>query len=194
MAIRLSALRASHPSPPGRYLVLISVRGRVDHRATMWLEGLVQLIEKSSGLIGNRTRNLPACSIVPQPATLLCALTTTVRTSNRRAVVYFIEIWMGYSLNIEVNHITLNLHTVSGTGHAQCITVSRARRLTFPHPHRMELDNTELFKNEKQYLTVFITFRTKSVIVNERIIKAKLNSWAIFNYLDPLQYTHHCQH
>jgi hypothetical protein len=33
------------------------------------LEGLGQL-KKSNDLIGNRTRNLPACSIVPQPTTL----------------------------------------------------------------------------------------------------------------------------
>jgi hypothetical protein len=34
------------------------------------LEGLGQL-KKSSDLIGNRTDDLPACSIVPQPAALL---------------------------------------------------------------------------------------------------------------------------
>jgi hypothetical protein len=33
------------------------------------LEGLSKF-EKSNYLIGNRTRDLPACSIVPQPATL----------------------------------------------------------------------------------------------------------------------------
>jgi hypothetical protein len=35
----------------------------------MWLEGLGQ-IEKYSGFIGNRTRDLPACNIVFQPTTL----------------------------------------------------------------------------------------------------------------------------
>jgi hypothetical protein len=35
----------------------------------MRLERLGQL-KKSNDLIGNRTRDLPACSIVPQPATL----------------------------------------------------------------------------------------------------------------------------
>jgi hypothetical protein len=35
--------------------------------------GRIRSIEKSNDLIGNRTRDLPACSIVPQPTTLLCA-------------------------------------------------------------------------------------------------------------------------
>jgi hypothetical protein len=38
----------------------------------MRLEGLGQL-KKSNDLIEIRTRDLPACSIVPQPTTLLCA-------------------------------------------------------------------------------------------------------------------------
>jgi hypothetical protein len=32
--------------------------------------GRIRSIEKSNDLIGNRTRNLPACSRVPQPTTL----------------------------------------------------------------------------------------------------------------------------
>jgi hypothetical protein len=32
--------------------------------------GRIRSIEKSSDLIGNRTRDLPACSIVPQPTAL----------------------------------------------------------------------------------------------------------------------------
>jgi hypothetical protein len=65
MAVRLSALRAGSPLPPGRFLVLISVRG--------WLhngDGRIRSVEKSSDLIANRTRNLPACSVVTQPTTL----------------------------------------------------------------------------------------------------------------------------
>jgi hypothetical protein len=66
MAVRLSALRPGRPLPPGRSLVLISVRGCVDARAIVRLEGLGQLKYP----IGNRTCDLPSCSIMPQPTTL----------------------------------------------------------------------------------------------------------------------------
>jgi hypothetical protein len=46
---------------PGRFLVLISVRGRVDLRAIVWLKGLGKFEN------GMQSRDLPACSIVPQP-------------------------------------------------------------------------------------------------------------------------------
>jgi hypothetical protein len=69
MAVRLSAPRAGRPLPPGRFLVLISVRGRVDPRAILRLEGLGQL-KNTMNSFGNRTHDLPACSIVPQPTTL----------------------------------------------------------------------------------------------------------------------------
>jgi hypothetical protein len=66
--MRLSALHAGRSLPPGRFLVLISDSGWVDSRA-----GRIRWTVKSSELIGNRTRDLPACSIVPQTTTLPCA-------------------------------------------------------------------------------------------------------------------------
>jgi hypothetical protein len=42
-------------------------------RVIVQLEGLGQLKKKSSTLIGNGTRDLPSCSIVSQPTTLLPA-------------------------------------------------------------------------------------------------------------------------
>jgi hypothetical protein len=52
--VRLSALRAGFPLPPGRFLVLISVRVWVDPRAIVWLER-IRSTEISNNLIKNQT-------------------------------------------------------------------------------------------------------------------------------------------
>jgi hypothetical protein len=69
MAVRLLALRTGRPSPPGRFLVLISVRAWVDPRAIVRLEGLDKLKNPvtSSGMKPATSRLV---SIVPQPTTL----------------------------------------------------------------------------------------------------------------------------
>jgi hypothetical protein len=61
MAVNLSVLSAGRPLPPGRFLVLISLRGWVDPSAA----GSIRAIKKFNDLIGNQTCDIPACSIVP---------------------------------------------------------------------------------------------------------------------------------
>jgi hypothetical protein len=69
MAVRLSALHVGCPLFPGRFLVLISVRGWVD--PTVSAAGKFRSTENSNDLIGNWTHVLLACSTVPQPIMLL---------------------------------------------------------------------------------------------------------------------------
>jgi hypothetical protein len=56
--------------PQKKFLVLISVRGWVDPRGIVRLEGLGKLKKKKSTSSGLRTGDIPACSIVPQATTL----------------------------------------------------------------------------------------------------------------------------
>jgi hypothetical protein len=58
MAVRLSALPACRILPPGRFLVLILLEA-----------SRIRSVEKADDLIGNRTRDLPACNVVSQPST-----------------------------------------------------------------------------------------------------------------------------
>jgi hypothetical protein len=63
--------------PLERFLVFISARGWVDPRAVVWLQGLGQS-KRRIHLIGTRTGDLPACSIVPRPTTLQFQLSRKV--------------------------------------------------------------------------------------------------------------------
>jgi hypothetical protein len=56
----------------------------------MRLEGLGKL-KRSNDLIGNGNRGLPACCIVPQPATLLSAK----NTGSRKRVIFQLWGWEG---------------------------------------------------------------------------------------------------
>jgi hypothetical protein len=70
MAVRLSDLRARRsPFTPRKIAgthFCYRLSGFEGHSAA----GRIRLIEKSNDLIGNRTRDLPARSVVPQPTTL----------------------------------------------------------------------------------------------------------------------------
>jgi hypothetical protein len=74
MAVKLSALRACRPLPPpptpGIFLVLSHFSQTPSRPKGRSAAERISTIEKSNDLIGNRTRDLPACIKVPQPATL----------------------------------------------------------------------------------------------------------------------------
>jgi hypothetical protein len=57
---------ALYPHEDSRYSFLLEAESTPGHSAA----GEIRSIEKSNDLIGNRTRDLPACGIVPQPTTL----------------------------------------------------------------------------------------------------------------------------
>jgi hypothetical protein len=65
MAVRLSALRAGSPLPAGRFLVLNSVK-RLSRPQGPSSAGRIRLVELPNDLIGNRSRDLTACSTVSQ--------------------------------------------------------------------------------------------------------------------------------
>jgi hypothetical protein len=60
-----SLTRRSRITSPKHFRVLISVRGWVNTRPIVMLEGLGKL-KKCNDIIGNRTLDLPSCSVVPQ--------------------------------------------------------------------------------------------------------------------------------
>jgi hypothetical protein len=68
MAVNLSALRAGRPLPPGRFLLLISVRDSVNLRAEAQLEELWQFITKFNDFIAQKNCNIFSQSIMLQPS------------------------------------------------------------------------------------------------------------------------------
>lgn len=72
LPVSLLVLRAGRALPPRGFLVPTFVKGCVNPRPKVRLEGLSNL-KKSSGLIVNQTRVPPVCSTVHQRTTLLLA-------------------------------------------------------------------------------------------------------------------------
>jgi hypothetical protein len=78
---RLSALRAGRFLLPEKFLAIISLRGWVDPKAIVRLEGFGKLKKSTSS--GTRTGDLPDSSTVPQPTTLSRATIQWVPGVNR---------------------------------------------------------------------------------------------------------------
>jgi hypothetical protein len=98
MAVRLSTLRAGRPLPQSRFLILISVRGWIDPRVIVRLEGLGELknLMTSSGI-------QHACSIMPQSTTLPRAPLNSWWMSQEEFVAYFTVLFTDRPMKITNN-------------------------------------------------------------------------------------------
>jgi hypothetical protein len=79
----VSLTRRPRFTSQGIFLILISIWGWVNPRAIVRPKGLDTLTKKSSGLIGIRTCDLPACNIAPQLAVLPRALPCVIISSEK---------------------------------------------------------------------------------------------------------------
>jgi hypothetical protein len=84
--VRLSALRTGRLYPQEIFLVFISVRGWVDPRGHSAARRIMSM-KNSNDTIGNRTRDLPTCSAVPQPTAPPLVLISVRDWDNPKATV-----------------------------------------------------------------------------------------------------------
>jgi hypothetical protein len=124
MTVRLSALRAGHPLP-SRKIPATHFCYRLSRPEGHNAARKIRLIEKFSDLIGNRTRDLPVCSIVPQSINYrrrdLCkdsdtVTNLTIKSSLNFHSVVFMKVWQVLQVFSLLDYLTL-------------ISVSRLRRI-----------------------------------------------------------------
>jgi hypothetical protein len=70
MAVRLPTLRAGRPTFAPRKIPGTHICHRLNRLQGHSVAGRIRSIEKSNVLIINRTRDIQACSVVPQPIAL----------------------------------------------------------------------------------------------------------------------------
>jgi hypothetical protein len=134
MSVSLSALQAGRPPFTPRNIRGIHFCYRLNRSQGHSTDRTTRSIEKSNNLIGNRTRYLSACSIVPQPTTLPRALRSSKHSFR------FLEIISGPAnianlnptLGIESAHTPSIAEPSKGTPYFQ--TQMWDRYFSFPWP------------------------------------------------------------
>jgi hypothetical protein len=131
MTVRLSALRAGHTLPPGRFLVLISVRGWVEPRATVRLEGL-----------GHLKNPLPSSRIEPAKLStqLFCFpvdwFTDFVIPQNKPFQLSWIHWWMCF-LTLNTRYSWWTLRTLINSNILQASFPLVRPVISFPLAHKL---------------------------------------------------------
>jgi hypothetical protein len=135
MTLRLSDLRAGKEG--FWYLFLLDAESPRGHSEA----GRIRSIEKSDDLIGTRTRDLPAYSIVPQPTTSMLPRTPRVQTVSvisglKMLKKQGVRLWPGFKCCVLPNMAThLPVHNFLSIYHCQLLN----KRICYKNLHSYKI-------------------------------------------------------